>query len=453
MQSNVITIIGRMNVGKSTLFNKLTKTNDALVNKFEGLTRDRKYGNIIVKGEKYYFIDTAGIKSSTKKIEKKILQQTIVAIQEASLILFVVNSKEGLIAEDQEVANMIRIYQKKTILLVNKYNQINSNIAKIEFYVLGFKNIHALSVLKKEDVHILLNQHIIPSLKKETNQDIKKININSIKKIKNVISNKNTIKIAVIGKPNVGKSTLINGLINQNRLITHNQPGTTRETIKIPMENFNNSLTFFDTAGIHKPKNNLDKIIQNDTLNYVKETDIVLLVINAYENITHQDLTLCNTIIKMGRSIIIIINKYDLLNKQEKNQLKKNTHYILRFIKFYKIHFISAIHKFGIKKIFKSIQDTYQSNTKKFNTSELTIILKKAIKKNDTPFINGSRIKLQYAHSGGYSPLIIVIHGKKTKYLTLSYIKYLKNYYQNELKLIGSCIKLHFKDTKNPYIK
>ncbi|CAL4325789.1 ribosome biogenesis GTPase Der [Buchnera aphidicola] len=451
-----ITIIGRLNVGKSTLFNKLTKTKDALTNYFPGLTRDRKYGYINIEKEKILLIDTAGIILNPKNIEIKIFKQTITAIKEANLILFIVNNQDGLMEEDKEIARKIRTCQKNTIVIVNKSENLNKNLASIEFHSLGFKEVHPISAIHGTGINSLINKHIIPLVNQyhlsidKYNTKLLIINKEKIEKYKE----KKNIKIAVLGKPNVGKSTLINTFLKEERVITDSQPGTTRDSIWIPIKNSKKNFTFIDTAGVNK-KNKKDdiinKIIKKDTLKNIKYAHIVLIIIDATENITDQDISLCNTVLKTGRAIIIVINKCDMLKKKVKQEIKKNIKYKLRFLKFTKIHYISAIQSKGIKKLYKSIHITYKSTKYDFNTSKLTKIMENAIKKQEPPTVKGSRIKLKYAHAGGHNPPTIIIHGKKTKYLSQSYKKYLKNYFQNKLELIGSSINLYFKDNINPY--
>jgi len=456
MTQPTIAIIGRLNAGKSTLFNKLTHTNNALTNSFPGLTRDRKYGDIIIQKEKFSLIDTAGWILHPKDIEIKILKQTKTAIQEANLILFVVNSQDGLMPEDKEIAKTIRSYQKKTIIIVNKSENLSPHLAGIEFYSLGFKDIHSVSAIHGTGIDTLLKKYIIPMKHTCITSNTKNTTelFTSKKKEKNTYYNLHPIKIAVLGKPNAGKSTLINSFLKEERLITHKQPGTTRDAIWTSIKDSKKKFIFIDTAGIRKRdvvNDNINKITKNDTFKNIRHAHIVLVVIDAKENISDQDLSLCNAVLKIGRAIIIIINKCDLLTIEKKKEIKKNINYKLRFLKFANIHYISAINKKGLNKIFKSIYITYKSTIDSFNTSQLTKIMQMAIKKQEPPIIKGNRIKLKYAHPGGYNPPTIIIHGTKTKYLNNSYKKYLKNYFQNILSITGSSVTLYFKDNINPY--
>ncbi|CAL4044112.1 ribosome biogenesis GTPase Der [Buchnera aphidicola] len=449
-----ITIIGRLNVGKSTLFNKLTKTNNALIDSVPGLTRDRKYGEIFTKKEILSLIDTAGIITNPKNIEIDILKQTMTAIKEANLILFIVDNKDGLMSEDKEIANKIRLYQKKTIIIVNKTEKTNANLASAEFYSLGFKEIIPVSAMHNIGIDSLLNKYIIPIANKYILYNTKKSKISIYKEKNNTDYQLNPIKIAVLGKPNVGKSTLINTFLKEDRLITYKKPGTTRDAIWVSIKNARKNFVFIDTAGINKKNkknDNINIITKNDTFKNIKHAHIILVIIDATENISDQDLSLCNSVLKIGRAIIIVFNKCDLLKKKIKKEIKNNINYKLRFLKFANIHYISAIHKTGLNKLLQSIYTTYKSTTDIFTTSQLTKIMQMAIKKQEPPIIQGSRIKLRYAHPGGYNPPKIIIHGKKTKYLNQSYKKYLKNYFQNMLKITGSSINLYFKDNINPY--
>ncbi|QFQ32749.1 ribosome biogenesis GTPase Der [Buchnera aphidicola (Aphis fabae)] len=450
----IIVLIGRTNVGKSTLFNILTKKRNALVSSFSGLTRDRNYEFCYLeKNKKFILTDTAGFDFESKVIQKQAYKQTLIAMKEADLIFFVVNAREGILPEEYEILKKIRKYQKESFLIINKIDGIKE-IEKInEFYSLGLKKNIKISASHNQGINHLINKYLIPWIECK----FKKIKLQKKIEEKEEIENV-PIKIACIGKPNVGKSTLINALIMQNRIITSNIPGTTLDTISVPIKYNNKNYILIDTAGASKKKRKKNKIEQISiikTLQAVETTDIALLIIDAkneQKKICNQNLLLINIIEKCGKPLIIIINKWDLLNFSEKNKFKELINYQLKNSFFSNMHFISAIKSKGIFKIFQLVENIYQSTKKQINTSTLMQIMKNAIKKHQPPMINGRRIKLKYIHLGSTTPMKIIIHGNQTRYLSLTYKKYLKNFFHEALQINGVPIKIQFKETKNPYI-
>ncbi|CAL4325986.1 GTPase Der [Buchnera aphidicola (Protaphis terricola)] len=445
--SPIIALIGRTNVGKSTLFNLLTKKKHALVSNYSGLTRDRNYGLFYLENNnKCIIIDTAGFDFEETKIKEKAYQQTLIAMKESDLILFLVSAKEGILPQEYLILKKIRKYQKNFFLVINKIDK-TKEVEKInEFYSLGIKEHIKISASHNQGVNNLINKYLNPWIKLKFKKLEKKKLINDIK-----------IKISCIGKPNVGKSTLINKLLMQNRIITSNFPGTTLDTISIPVKYNNKNYILIDTSGITKKKNNkIEKISTIKTFKAIENTDITLLIIDAKDEqnkISNQNLLLINMIENFGKPLIIIINKWDLLNFLEKNQFKKAIKIQLKNYFFFKIHYISAINSKNIFEIFKLVENLYRFYQKKINTSKLMKIMKNAIDKHPPLIKNRRRIKLKYIHLGSSKPPIkIIIHGNQIKYLTLSYKKYLKNFFHNELNIHGIPLKIKFKETINPYI-
>lgn len=447
----IIVLVGRTNVGKSTLFNALSKSRNALVADYPGLTRDRNYGSCYLKEDKKtIIIDTAGLDFESKEIEKKSHKQTLKAIKECDGILFLVDARDGILPQDYEISKKIRKYHKKTILIINKIDGIKENFKINEFYSLGFKDNVKISASHNQGINNLISKYLTPWIKLNFKEDkLKKTTFNEFKK------EKNSIKIALIGKPNVGKSTLINALTAKKRMITSQKPGTTLDVISIPIEYNNKNYIFFDTAGISKKKskkNKIENFSKIKTLQTISKTNLSLLIIDAKNKISNQDLSLSNLIEESGKPLIVVLNKWDLLNFSEKKNIKSLIKYELKCHFFSRIHFISALHSEGIFKIFESIDKSYELTKKKIHTSEIIRTMYSAIKKHQPPIINGRRIKLKYAHLGSANPFKIIVHGNQIKNLSLSYKKYLKNYFHEKLKMNGMPLKIEFKEITNPYI-
>lgn len=467
----IITLIGRQNVGKSTLFNRLTHTNNALVANFSGLTRDRQYGFAKFKNNEFIIIDTGGIYENKNHIEMKITNQSLLAINEADIIFFIVDARSNLMPEDQSIAKYLYNYKKITFLIVNKIDGLNYDIAISDFYSLGFSKIHAITATHGYGIKKLIENALIPFFyKKEKKYNIITNNnhtTNIIKENNQIIKNNNNfqnnnnlnnipIKLAIVGCPNVGKSTLINFLLKEERLIVYDTPGTTRDSIYIPMTFNNYKYILIDTAGVRKRNKiikNIEKFSIIKTLKAIKDSHIVLLLIDACKGISNQDLSLLNFILNNGRSIVIAINKWDNINKKNQISIKNKLNFKLSFINFVQIHFISALYGNGIKNLFQSILKTYNSSIHHINTSLLNKIMHMAINNNQPPLLYGRRIKLKYAHSGGYNPLIIVIHGNQVNNLSNTYKRYLLNYFCYSLKIIGTPVRIIFKENKNPFLK
>ncbi|WP_343189677.1 ribosome biogenesis GTPase Der [Buchnera aphidicola] len=444
MTSEVV-LIGRNNVGKSTLFNKMTNSNSALVGNEKKLTRDRLSFYLKIKEKKILLTDTAGITFKTNEFEKKVLEQTYFAIKNANLILFIVNAKESISSEDHFINEILRKTSKKILLVVNKIDLMNEKFEINNFFELGYKEKFIISASRGTGIQNLIEKGIIPNIKDKKNK----------KKYNNEKNPKKIIKVTFVGAPNVGKSTLINKIINKKRVITSNISGTTRDSINIPLKKNNKNYILIDTAGIKRKNKILEKIQLfsiKKTLENINQTDITLFIIDISKlKIYKEDLNVAKKIIEAKKPIIVVFNKCDLLNKKKLKNFSIDISKKLNFLYYCQFQFISALKNQGIKKLLNNINVTYHSSLKKNNSSKLTIILKEAIKKHQPPNIQGKKIKLKYAHPGGYKPTIIIIHGNRTKYLPKTYKKYLANYFQNTLNLIGSPINIFFKENKNPF--
>ncbi|WP_343190315.1 ribosome biogenesis GTPase Der [Buchnera aphidicola (Mollitrichosiphum nigrofasciatum)] len=435
----IIALIGKPNVGKSSLFNILTDSNKAITSQKSGTTRDRNYGHYIIKEEKKFkIIDTAGITNTKSIIKKKSIKNTKKAIKEAHIIFFIVDGKEGITKEDHFISKIIKKKKKKTYLIINKTENIKKNKKICEFYKLGYKKIHKISTMLPKTI-----KNVISKIK------FKEKNINKIKK-------KRT-NITIIGKPNVGKSTLGNALLKKKQFITDKKPGTTRDSISILNKIKKKKYILTDTAGICKKKNIKNEIELcsiKQSIKMIKKSKIIILILDISEKkISKQDLSIIKIIIKNGNFLLITVNKEDKISIKEKKEIKEGIKKKLKFLNIKKIHFLSALYETGIKKLMLSIQKILNIKKKKFSCQFLTKILKKAIKKHQPPIQKKIRIKPKYAHTGKINPYTIIIHGNKVNNLPKSYINYLKNFFQKEMKLNNCIIKLIFKENKNPFIK
>lgn len=481
----VIALVGRPNVGKSTLFNRLTRTRDALVADFPGLTRDRKYGHANIASFDFIVIDTGGIDGTEEGVEEKMAEQSLLAIEEADVVLFLVDARAGLLPADIGIAQYLRQRDKTTVVVANKTDGIDADSHCAEFYQLGLGEVEQIAAAQGRGVTQLIEQVLAPLGEKlnadqavENEEDFANEEENptasldewdndfdfeneedaalldeALAEEQESVLDKN-IKIAIVGRPNVGKSTLTNRILGEERVVVYDMPGTTRDSIYIPMERDGQQYTIIDTAGVRKRgKVNLavEKFSVIKTLQAIQDANVVLLTIDAREGISDQDLSLLGFILNAGRSLVIVVNKWDGLSQDIKDQVKSELDRRLDFIDFARVHFISALHGSGVGNLFESVQEAYACATQKTSTSMLTRILRMASDEHQPPLVNGRRVKLKYAHPGGYNPPIIVIHGNQVDRLADSYKRYLSNYFRKSLKIIGSPIRIQFQEGNNPF--
>ena len=476
MTTPVVALVGRPNVGKSTLFNRLTRTRDALVADFPGLTRDRKYGHAHIAGHEFIVIDTGGIDGTEEGVEEKMAEQSLLAIEEADVVLFLVDARAGLTAADIGIANYLRQRQNKTTVLVaNKTDGIDADSHCAEFYQLGLGEIEQIAASQGRGVTQVMEQVLAPFAERlESADEIEPTSedaqdewdqaldfdfAESTALIDEALEDEaeeqdKNIKIAIVGRPNVGKSTLTNRILGEDRVVVYDLPGTTRDSIYIPMERDGQAYTLIDTAGVRKRGKvhlAVEKFSVIKTLQAIQDANVVLLVIDARENISDQDLSLLGFILNAGRSLVIVVNKWDGLDQDVKERVKSELDRRLDFIDFARVHFISALHGSGVGNLFDSVKEAYACATQKMTTSMLTRILQMATDEHQPPMVAGRRIKLKYAHPGGYNPPIIVVHGNQMEKLPDSYKRYLSNYYRKSLKIIGSPIRLLFQEGSNPF--
>jgi len=460
----VVALVGRPNVGKSTLFNRLTRSRDALVADYPGLTRDRQYGQAKVEEHPFIVIDTGGINGDEKGIDVLMAEQSLVAIEEADAVLFMVDARAGLTSADIGIADYLRKQNKKIFLVANKVDGIDADSAIAEFYELSLGDtVHKIAAAHGRGVTQLLTLALTPhieALGEDRNTDAENDEFDGAQKLSDEEKiaeapfENDKIKLAIIGKPNVGKSTLTNRILGEDRVVVFDAPGTTRDSVYIPMEHNGREYTLIDTAGIRRRKNVTDVVEKYSvikTLRAIEDANVCLLIIDAREGISDQDLSLLGFILEAGRSLVLAVNKWDGLEEHAKDRIKTELDRRLGFIDFARIHFISALHGTGVGHLYESVEEAFISATKRISTSMVTKILDMAAFDHQPPMHQGRRIKLKYAHAGGYNPPIIVIHGNLAKKLPVSYKRYLMNYYRKSLKIMGTPIRIEFRETSNPF--
>jgi GTP-binding protein len=438
-----IAIVGRPNVGKSTLFNVLTQTRDALVANQPGLTRDRKIGQGRIGNRCYWLIDTGGLGFDGDAMLEHITQQALLAVQESDCVFFMVDGRAGLTAADENLAQSLRIFNTPIHLVINKTESLPKETVSAEFYRLGFET-YSISAAHQQGIKALMDQVlstlVSPTVSKKTSPILE--------------IPESSIKIAVIGRPNVGKSTLVNRMLGYQRVITFDQPGTTRDSIFIPFERDGQSYTLIDTAGIRRRSQvseTVEKFSVIKALQAIEAANVVLMLLEAREGMTNQDAHLLGTVVDSGRALIIAVNKWDGLEKKHRDQVRYHLERKLHFIDFAKIHFISALHGSGVGLLFDSAKAAFQAAQRQIKTPKLNQILQQAIAAHPPPLVRGRRIKLRYAHQGGHNPPLFVIHGNQVNLLSESYRRYLINYFREAFELSGTPIHLEFKQTENPF--
>ncbi|UJF18954.1 ribosome biogenesis GTPase Der [Vibrio sp. SS-MA-C1-2] len=466
----VVALVGRPNVGKSTLFNRLTRSRDALVADFPGLTRDRKYGKAQLEEHEFIVIDTGGIDGTEDGVETHMADQSLAAIEEADVILFMVDGRAGLTVSDEAIAKHLRQREKPTFLVVNKIDGVDPDMASAEFWQLGMDNMYQIAASHGRGVAALIDLALTPFAESmqefDENGEIidltefedEEVDITTMTEEQAEASyirlQNQPIKLGIIGRPNVGKSTLTNRILGEERVVVYDMPGTTRDSIYIPMERDGREYVLIDTAGVRRRKNineTVEKFSVVKTLKAIEDANVVLLVIDARENISDQDLSLLGFALNAGRSIVIAINKWDGLTSEVKERVKSELDRRLGFVDFARIHFISALHGTGVGHLFESVQEAYNSATKRISTSMLTRIMQMAQDDHQPPMVRGRRVKLKYAHAGGYNPPIVVIHGNLVNELPGAYKRYLINYYRKTLNMMGTPVRVQFQSSDNPF--
>lgn len=434
---SVVAIIGRPNVGKSTIFNKLTSSKSAIVADYSGLTRDRKYGNL--KESHITLIDTGGLNDDSDDMSHAIKEQTDLAIQESDLLLFVVDAIDGILPLDKEIAQSLRKQNKEIVLLINKTDNSMLEESSAEFNSLGFERTIFLSASHNKGFVSL--RDLLTEFDDSENLD-------------DSVYESSSTKISIIGRPNAGKSTLVNALLGEERLVVSSESGTTRDSIDVPLDIGDQNFTLIDTAGMRRKrsiKEETEKFSVSKSVDSIKRADLVILLLDGSENIVDQDIHLLGLTLAIGRPVLLVANKIDLLNKSDKEDLENKINRKLKFASYIKLHYISAKEKRGLKKLLQIANSIYQDSLKDLDTSIVNKILKSALFNQQPPMSGRFRPKLRYAHSGGKNPPRIIIHGNNLKQIQDSYTRYLENYFRNELELGSTPLEVVYKDQENPF--
>lgn len=448
----VIALVGRPNVGKSTLFNCLTRSRDALVANLPGLTRDRQYGEGVVEDQPFIVIDTGGITGSQQEgVERHMLDQSLAAVEDADIVLFLVDAKAGLTPSDEDIAAQLRKLNRTIQLVVNKIDRVDLEVANTEFCRLGFSDMHFIAAAHRRGVSQLITTLLegmrLSEAQAEADQS------NEAQSLPPVFDAEG-VKIAIIGRPNVGKSTLVNRLLGEERVVVYDQPGTTRDSVYIPYEHNGEPYVLIDTAGVRRKgrvTETVEKFSVVKTLKAISDAHVAVLLVDAQEGVVDQDLHMLSYAVDAGRSIVIAVNKWDGLSQDQRKTVRYSLSRKLHFIDYVKIHFISALHGSGVGKLYGSIKNAYRSAKVSVSPNKLTGMLEGAIEQHQPPLCQGRRIKLRYAHLGGSFPPVILIHGNQTQKVPAAYTRYLENVFRKSLSLEGTPIKIEYKTGANPF--
>ena len=435
----VITLVGRPNVGKSTLFNVLTRSRSALVADEPGLTRDRQYGRAYLGNRPCLVVDTGGLSSEQEGVEPLVARQALIAVEQADAVLFLVDGRDGLTSTDENIAKRLRRSSKRVHLVVNKTDGLDPATATAEFHQLGLGTPWPVSAAHKRGVQQLVEavlHHLAPLPDAPDGAE------------------REELRIAIIGRPNVGKSTLVNRILGEERVLAYDRPGTTRDSILVPFERGGKSYALVDTAGVRRRARvteTTEKYSVIKSLQAMESANVVVVVLDARDGATDQDARLLGHALEAGRALVIAVNKWDGVEATERQHVREELQRRIGFIDFSPVHFISALHGSGVGALFSDVDKAWHSASRSLATSSLTRILEDAVQAHPPPMVRGRRIKLRHAHQGGQNPPVIVIHGTQTEAVPESYRRYLAKSYRKAFNLEGTPVRIVFRTGANPY--
>ena len=438
----VLALVGRPNVGKSTLFNRLTKSRDAIVADFAGLTRDRHYGNAKHGKHEFIVIDTGGFEPTAESgIYMEMAKQTRQAVAEADVVIFVLDARGGLSAQDYDIAKYLRKLGKPTVLAANKAEGMTEGAQLSEFYELGLGEVHPVSAAHGQGIRSLIEMAFEPLHLPDEDEEAQ-------------AQDPGVIKLAVAGRPNVGKSTLINTWLGEERLVAFDQPGTTRDAISVPFERGGQKFELIDTAGLRRRGRvfeAIEKFSVVKTLQAIESANVVLLLLDATQGVTDQDAHIAGYILESGRAVVVAVNKWDAVDEYQREQVQRQIETRLPFLKFAPIHFISAMKRQGLGPVWTSIGQAHRSAMVKMPTPVLTRLLLEAVQFQSPKRAGMFRPKLRYAHQGGMNPPVIIVHGNSLEHVTDAYKRFLEARFRKEFNLIGTPLRIEMKTSRNPY--
>ena len=439
MSLPVVALVGRPNVGKSTLFNVLTRSRDALVADFPGLTRDRRYGRARLGERPFLVVDTGGMVEMAAGLDEVAMRQVDAALEEADAIFFLVDARAGVTASDQHFAAQLRRLGKPLLIVANKVDGLRADLATAEFHALGLGEPVPVAAAHGAGIEPLLARldACLPPA-----EDASELPLSQ------------GIRIAVVGRPNVGKSTLVNRILGEQRVVVFDRPGTTRDSIDIPFEKDGKRYVLIDTAGLRrraKVSEVIEKFSAIKALKAVEQAEVVIYLADASEGVTDQDANLLGLVVEMGRGLLIALNKWDGLTADQRERVRRQIDVKLPFVVFAEKHFISALHGTGVGHLLEAVDHIHASVVADFPTSLLTRLLQDFQAGHQPPLVRGRRIRLKVAHMGGHNPPTIVIHGNQTNELPSAYRRYLINSFRAALKLESVPVHLEFRNSQNPF--
>ena len=448
----VIALVGRSNVGKSTLFNQLTRSRDAIVADFSGLTRDRKFGNAVVSDYAFTVVDTGGLGEEENDIDFAMANQSFKAIDESDVVFLIVDAKSGVTAGDAVIANYLRERSKSVVLVVNKVDGMDSELACADFFSLGIKYVCPISASHRTGLLSLVETAF--ELQQTSDEPVPLTSSENLSQDSVLDQANEAVHLAIVGRPNVGKSTLVNRMLGEERVVVFDLPGTTRDCVYIDHERNESRFVIVDTAGIRKRKNiahAVEKFSIVKALEAIDSSHVVIVVIDAKEGLVEQDLHLIGLVIEKGRALIVAINKWDGMSEDDKNDVKRTLDRRMHFADFAEVHFISALHGSGVGKLYAAVDRAFKAANQKMSTTFLTRLLEQAVAAHPPPAVNGRRIKLRFAHPGGKHPPVVVVHGNQVEHIPTHYKRYLEKHFRNSLGAMGTPIQLRFQGSENPF--